>query len=390
MINHGVGEFELGTPLIDVLTDIGWRLDPGRRLLAVLAGTANALIPADRVETPLTHDDLAAIGSGLGSCGFIVFDDRTDPVAIAQGVSRFLAVESCGQCEPCKRDGLAISAHLAALMGSDESSAESDADLERRLATVADGARCGLARQQQAVVGSVLRLFPDVIAGHRSGSLPPARSVPIAPLADIVGGRAIADEHQYTKQADWTHEDTDSLAFPAARLAGTPVQIENWSAEMPADEPRQGPFSEDPLSFVDDSHDHLAALMDELRSDRGPDTADTLAHELREHVDMTRQVLAPMVARHAGSDGDDAVAGSTDEDRTFADLVARLATDAATSDDAARELVDRFHRHVANEHHMLDVLLPVMQPDQRRDLARAMSDATNSEGAEQLDSSGHS
>ena len=55
---------------------------------------------------------------------------------------------------------------------------------------------------------------------------------------------------------------------------------------------------------------------------------------------------------------------------------------------AERSHLERFRRHVENEHHMLDVLLPVMQPDQRRDLARAMVEATLSEGEEQLDSSG--
>ena len=55
---------------------------------------------------------IARRGSGLGSAGFIVFDDTTEPAAIAAGVARFLAVESCGQCEPCKTDGLLIADQL--------------------------------------------------------------------------------------------------------------------------------------------------------------------------------------------------------------------------------------------------------------------------------------
>ncbi len=384
MVNHGVGEFELGTPLIDVLTDLGWRIGQGRRVLGVLSGTANPIIPADLLETPLTHDNFTSVGIGMGSCGFIVFDDRRDPVAIAEGVSRFLAVESCGQCEPCKRDGLAISEHLAALAAS-EGNAQTIGDLNRRLGTVADGARCGLARQQQAVVGSILRLFPDAVTEHQERRRLAAAPVAIAPMADLVGGRAVPDERQYTKQPDWTHDDSDSLAFPAARLAGTPVEIDRSSAEQPDDEPRVGPFSEDPEQLVDATHDHLAALLEDFRRDPDRATAATLAQELRDHVDMTRQILAPMVARHAGADGDDAVAGSTEEDRTLAHLAAQLTATAVSGDDegsdeATTELIDRFHRHVENEHHMLDVLLPVMEPDQRRDLARAMVDATLSEG----------
>ncbi len=86
---------------------------------------------------------MAAAGSGLGSVDFIVIDDSTDLVAFAQGVAQFLAVESCGQCLPCKHDGLGIGRLLAdvcSVSGGDGNLAE----LKRRFATVSDGARCGL------------------------------------------------------------------------------------------------------------------------------------------------------------------------------------------------------------------------------------------------------
>ena len=60
------------------------------------------------LDTPLTYEDMEAAGSGLGAAGFIVFDDATTSSPSPQGVARFLAVESCGQCTPCKQDGLAI------------------------------------------------------------------------------------------------------------------------------------------------------------------------------------------------------------------------------------------------------------------------------------------
>ena len=105
---HGVGEFAMGTPLREVIEQLGGGPSSAGSVLAVMSGVANALIPSSRLDTPLTYEDMERIGSGLGSAGFIVFDDTTDPVAVAQGVSRFLAVESCGQCTPCKHDGLAL------------------------------------------------------------------------------------------------------------------------------------------------------------------------------------------------------------------------------------------------------------------------------------------
>ena len=37
-----------------------------------------------------------------------MIDTETDLTAVAAGVARFLAMESCGQCTPCKQDGLFI------------------------------------------------------------------------------------------------------------------------------------------------------------------------------------------------------------------------------------------------------------------------------------------
>src|SRR6185295_1681656 len=118
-----------------------------------------------KFETPLTYEAMRDIGSGLGACGFIVFDDETDLVAVAHGISRFLAVESCGQCTPCKQDGLTISTALDRL----RRSAGDANDLETisgRLRTVVDGARCALATQQQVVVESAMRLFPEQFEAH--------------------------------------------------------------------------------------------------------------------------------------------------------------------------------------------------------------------------------
>ena len=73
-----------------------------------------ALIPADQLDTPVSYEGMQRDRHrARRRPAFIVFDDETDLVAVAAGVSRFLAVESCGQCTPCKQDGLAITDALA-------------------------------------------------------------------------------------------------------------------------------------------------------------------------------------------------------------------------------------------------------------------------------------
>ncbi|PZR80133.1 MAG: hypothetical protein DLM65_09035, partial [Candidatus Aeolococcus gillhamiae] len=121
---HGVGEVMMGTPLREVLDDIGGGPLPGRRIKAVMSGVATGLITADQLDTPVSYESMAEAGSGLGSGGFMVFDDTDDMTAVAAGASRFLAVESCGQCTPCKQDGLVLADLWAKLCRGEGSAAD--------------------------------------------------------------------------------------------------------------------------------------------------------------------------------------------------------------------------------------------------------------------------
>ncbi|MFN8027173.1 MAG: NADH-ubiquinone oxidoreductase-F iron-sulfur binding region domain-containing protein [Acidimicrobiia bacterium] len=213
-----VGEFPFGTPVRVIVDELGDGLRDGRTPLGVLSGVANPFLPGALLDTPATHEDLRAAGSGLGAAGFLVFDDSADPVAIAAGVAHFLAVESCGQCVPCKRDGL----ELAALLR-DAAGARADdrtlGNLRDRLLTVTDGARCNLATQQQVVLTSLVEQFPAEFAAHVGETTAAAVApVPIAPIDDIVDGVARLDGRQAAKQPDWTFDPVDSGQWPANRL----------------------------------------------------------------------------------------------------------------------------------------------------------------------------
>lgn len=216
MVHHGVQEYAMGTPLREVLTDIGVKPVQGT-ITAVLSGVSNAMVPARLLDTPLTYEAMQEVGSGLGTGGFIVFDETIDPVSVAHGVSRFLSVESCGQCTPCKQDGKAITEALDRVrVGRPDG--DEPAVLIGRLRTVDTGARCFLATQHQVVVQSILQLFPGALDGHRLDGDHPVRSYPVAELVDIEGGVFVLDEGQLTKQPDWTHAAQDSGRSPAEWL----------------------------------------------------------------------------------------------------------------------------------------------------------------------------
>ena len=214
---HGVGEVIMGTSLRDAIEAIGGGARAGRRIRAVLPGVSNALIPADALDVALSYEAMNAIGSGLGSGGFIVFDDADDLVAAAAGASRFLAVESCGQCTPCKLDGLRISDLLEQLSMSKADASDRE-ELARRVRTVADGARCSLGTQQQVIVTSLLDRFGAEVDAHLDGRAAPVEPALVAELVDVHDGVAVVDEHHRAKQPDWTFDAVDSGQFPAARL----------------------------------------------------------------------------------------------------------------------------------------------------------------------------
>ncbi len=215
--HSGVGEVIMGTSLREVIDAIGGGARPGRQITAVLPGVSSGFITGAALDTPVSYESLAAIGSGLGSAGFVVFDDADDLVAVGAGVARFLAVESCGQCSPCKRDGLRIAELLDTITRGAADARDLD-ELRSRVATVADSARCSLGIQQQIIGASLLTNYLDDIHAHIDG-----RSVPTAPrlvaeLTDITDGIALLDERHAAKQPDWTYDAVDSGKAPAARL----------------------------------------------------------------------------------------------------------------------------------------------------------------------------
>jgi NADH-quinone oxidoreductase subunit F len=213
----GVGEVAMGTPLADVVDSVGGGAREGRRVKAVMQGVAAALVPGDRLDAPVSWEGMEAVGSGLGAAAFMIYDDTAAVAAVAASASRFLAVESCGQCTPCKRDGLAIADALDRIRRSEALEADLDTVAER-LQTITDSARCSLALQHQVVIGSVLELFGDELRAHVAHDREGAEAVAFAPLDALDGDIAVLDADATRKQPDWTFDDTWSGKFPADLL----------------------------------------------------------------------------------------------------------------------------------------------------------------------------
>ena len=103
VVNGGNYELELGTPLSELVFDIGGGIPDGRSLKAIIPGGSSVpVLTADEVETPLSFDAMAEAGTMLGSGAVIVIDDRCCMVQLGLRVAQFYMHESCGKCTPCR------------------------------------------------------------------------------------------------------------------------------------------------------------------------------------------------------------------------------------------------------------------------------------------------
>ena len=96
-------ELVLGTPMRELIYDLGGGIPDGRELKAIIPGGSSvpALTPDD-LDTPLDYDSLQAAGTFFGAASLIVVDDRCCMVQLALRSTKFYMHESCGKCTPCR------------------------------------------------------------------------------------------------------------------------------------------------------------------------------------------------------------------------------------------------------------------------------------------------
>jgi NADH:ubiquinone oxidoreductase subunit F (NADH-binding) len=205
----GYGEVEPGTPLRAVIDELGGGVRDGREAKAVLSGVANPALPAAALDAPVSYEGLAAAGGGLGSAGFIVYDDTRSMLAVARMASRFLYVESCGQCRACKFGCGEITRRLDTIADGRGQMVDVEV-IGERLRGITDQNRCYLGEEEQRLIASLLRDFPeDFVAELETGA--PVEVLPVPKVVDIVDGVARYDESQQRKQPDWTYTPEPSV-----------------------------------------------------------------------------------------------------------------------------------------------------------------------------------
>ncbi|HLQ30822.1 MAG TPA: NADH-quinone oxidoreductase subunit NuoF [Ktedonobacteraceae bacterium] len=103
--NPGNYELPLGTPLRTLIYDeqYGGGMLNDKQLKAIIpGGSSTPMLGADKLDTPLDFEAVAAAGSMLGSGGVVVMDEDTCIVGAVLRMTEFYRDESCGKCTPCR------------------------------------------------------------------------------------------------------------------------------------------------------------------------------------------------------------------------------------------------------------------------------------------------
>jgi NADH:ubiquinone oxidoreductase subunit F (NADH-binding)/Pyruvate/2-oxoacid:ferredoxin oxidoreductase delta subunit len=104
--NTGLVEVPMGTTLREIIYDMGGGIPRKKKFKAVqTGGPSGGCIPEVFLDLQVGFDELAKVGSIMGSGGMIVMDQDTCMVDLARYFLDFLKGESCGQCTPC-REGI--------------------------------------------------------------------------------------------------------------------------------------------------------------------------------------------------------------------------------------------------------------------------------------------
>ncbi len=164
--NSGLVEVPMGTPLNDVIYDIGGGIPRGKKLKAVLTGgPSGGCIPTRLIDTPVDYEKLASLGSIMGSGGMVVLDESNCVVEIARFFLSFTQSESCGKCSPCRlgtRQMLEILTRITEGQGR-----ESDIDTLLTIAkTVKECSLCGLGQTSPNPVLSTIKYFREEYDAH--------------------------------------------------------------------------------------------------------------------------------------------------------------------------------------------------------------------------------
>lgn len=171
----GLVEIAMGTPLREIIEDIGGGIPDNKNYKAVqIGGPSGGCIPSQHLDIKVDYETLKTVGAMMGSGGLVVMDEDTCMVDVATFFMDFIQRESCGKCIPCREGTRTMLGILEDIRRGRDSETGMDAldrfkgimYMDRLAKVIKDTSLCGLGQSAPNPVLSTLRWFRDEYEAH--------------------------------------------------------------------------------------------------------------------------------------------------------------------------------------------------------------------------------
>ncbi len=164
--NSGLVEVPIGTPLGEIIYDIGNGIPNDKKFKAAqIGGPSGGCIPKQNLNVALDYESLNDLGAIMGSGGLIVMDEDTCMVDVARFFLEFVQEESCGKCVPCRVGTKRMLEILERIC--DNKGVEGDIERLIELGEqIRDTSLCGLGQTAPNPVLSTIRHFRHEYESH--------------------------------------------------------------------------------------------------------------------------------------------------------------------------------------------------------------------------------
>ncbi|MGV8141498.1 MAG: NADH-ubiquinone oxidoreductase-F iron-sulfur binding region domain-containing protein [Candidatus Woesearchaeota archaeon] len=161
----GVIEIPMGTPLREVIFDIGGGVVEGTFKAIQAGGPAGGCISHKEIDIPVDYESFNAAGAMIGSGGIVAINDKACIVDFAKFFMSFTKSESCGKCTPCREGTTRLHETLEKItrgLGT-----KKDMELLKLLSVyIKENSLCGLGQAAPNPVLSTISKFPEEYLAH--------------------------------------------------------------------------------------------------------------------------------------------------------------------------------------------------------------------------------
>jgi NADH-quinone oxidoreductase subunit F len=242
--NVGLVELRLGTPIREIVYEIGGGVPGGREFKALhVGGPSGGCIPAKGLDVGLDYDTVEAWGGAIGNGELAVMDEAVCVVDSARSFMQLMSDESCGKCVPCRIGTKRMLEILERITGG-VGTMEDLAQLESLASVVKKTSLCGLGQTAPNPVLTTLRHFrPEYEAHIKQKHCPGAKCKPLvkAPCShtcpasvDAPSYIALVAEGKY-EEAAAVHKERNPFPSICGRVCHHPCETRCRRGEI--DEP---------------------------------------------------------------------------------------------------------------------------------------------------------